>query len=904
MSERKNKSKLIKRRLSDQSEVPQKRPRNVAQKSSSFKDQCSGTRKQDILRERDKKTKSGNTLVQVQETVPSQSRVQDVSGPEPVEKSHNVNEKRTILKRSRKRPGKFILKDDTGEETIIEIDNSSQPTNNRSAKNIFNRTSLTTHKRNECIEERLSGDSFRSCKSLVTVSEVSSSETSLNSNTPMQQRLNRLKRASTSNSSTKTLTPNQTLQSPIPSSVSPPKGLKIPLKRNLVKRPFEEFDSSSSSSITSKDNTSDKSEESMVLKSPEESRSILKKIALASTSVLAVRRAKSSYDSVDSQLPVTRQTVVHHNQSEAPEKPALLKFAENLASKRLKRLRDSLKNTENERETTKHISPLKRTLEVESTHVAKDQKLFEKPSNFIPNLLRNNNKSKAKSPVQSPEQKFNIILPSSSVSNRLKLIKEKQRQSLEEVQVSVFGKHSSDNIQSISSRTQCTSPVLIQKQACESQIVSEGPDIFKKDTSTSSLQDRLLRITNNNKSHLKKYSSMMETDLSQEGLLSQELVNVENKSQKESGISNIEMPTTSTNKSVYIENWMTSAYPTSRVSDAYQNDSLLVNVDDTLLNKSELMTEQQEDVSMEWDAISESAAEEKPTPQPQPPPVSTMAKEPFICIVTDTNVFLHDLPKIRELLALSLSNKHKLKIFIPWMVQQEIDNFKDSFSSKLRPMALAAQKLINSQLLQPDAKVIGQSITDVCDQVDLGKAPDDKILACLLQAGKKYESVILLSNDIGLRNKAISNNFKAYTPKEILAMIRNSKCLRIKIRLQNFLSQVIFYCCKNAFGDLCTKMEVLQGCPWPFEECLKRFKKYWSTAFQQVLLKHCYKCIDELLCLCSQGDILDSDQAKLTKFKDKVKEFLFYLQDIEHFNTTSKKMRNEVDNIVNSQSAM
>lgn len=52
-------------------------------------------------------------------------------------------------------------------------------------------------------------------------------------------------------------------------------------------------------------------------------------------------------------------------------------------------------------------------------------------------------------------------------------------------------------------------------------------------------------------------------------------------------------------KAAMIENWID---PRPSVSDQTISDSMLVNVnDDTLYNKSVLMTEQQEDVSMEWD---------------------------------------------------------------------------------------------------------------------------------------------------------------------------------------------------------------------------------------------------------------------------------------------------------------
>ncbi|XP_030757446.1 putative uncharacterized protein DDB_G0282133, partial [Sitophilus oryzae] len=70
--------------------------------------------------------------------------------------------------------------------------------------------------------------------------------------------------------------------------------------------------------------------------------------------------------------------------------------------------------------------------------------------------------------------------------------------------------------------------------------------------------------------------------------------------------------------------------------DVTVNDSLLVNFDDTIVNKREQTCNTIAEDSMEWD----SATEESP---------EKTKKENAICIVTDTNVFMHFLHKIKDI---------------------------------------------------------------------------------------------------------------------------------------------------------------------------------------------------------------------------------------------------------------
>ncbi|KAL1516696.1 hypothetical protein ABEB36_000574 [Hypothenemus hampei] len=245
---------------------------------------------------------------------------------------------------------------------------------------------------------------------------------------------------------------------------------------------------------------------------------------------------------------------------------------------------------------------------------------------------------------------------------------------------------------------------------------------------------------------------------------------------------------------------------------------------------------QEMDNSMEWDPAESS---------------SSVKQVKITAIVVDTNIFIHNLAKIKELLNLKLNDDQKLIIYVPWMVLQELDYIKHESSVKSK--ALIAQKCINEYLTHPESRLFGQSIDDLDNQKFVGTTPDDKILASCLQAKEKFDHVICLTNDINLRNKALINGLESCSSKEILQKVNQTDFVKIKVKVQMVISQIILHCCKEAFGDTISKMSDLQGSPWSFEGCLKRIQKYWSTVFRDYLLKHAFKTVDELIKMCEKG---------------------------------------------------
>lgn len=115
---------------------------------------------------------------------------------------------------------------------------------------------------------------------------------------------------------------------------------------------------------------------------------------------------------------------------------------------------------------------------------------------------------------------------------------------------------------------------------------------------------------------------------------------------------------------------------------------------------------------------------------------------------------------------------------------------------------------------------------------------------------------ILLSNDVNLRNKLLTENFEAYSHRDALekldpfhiSVIRRTspevnmketeKFVEMKIQLSNFLSSIILDVAKDVYGNLWNKMALLnENPPWTLQMCLQIFEKYWVSVFRMSLHK-------------------------------------------------------------------
>ncbi|XP_063690652.1 uncharacterized protein LOC134823196 [Bolinopsis microptera] len=144
---------------------------------------------------------------------------------------------------------------------------------------------------------------------------------------------------------------------------------------------------------------------------------------------------------------------------------------------------------------------------------------------------------------------------------------------------------------------------------------------------------------------------------------------------------------------------------------------------------------------------------------------ATSAVQTFL--VLDTNVLIHDLLFVEELL--ELSNQERTTVVIPWIVLQELDGLKSTSN-----VGKAARKAIDYLLecrksrregvvFEPNSKI----------RTELA---DDRILLCLEGICDEDENcaAVLVSCDKNLRLKADVNGFESYGISELRNMLGSS----------------------------------------------------------------------------------------------------------------------------------
>ncbi|XP_056637880.1 transcriptional protein SWT1 [Diorhabda sublineata] len=277
-------------------------------------------------------------------------------------------------------------------------------------------------------------------------------------------------------------------------------------------------------------------------------------------------------------------------------------------------------------------------------------------------------------------------------------------------------------------------------------------------------------------------------------------------------------------------------------------------------------------------------------------------KEQRLCIVVDTNVFISDMAKINDIIHLKVTGPLQPLVYIPWMVITELDEIKDRpNNSSLKNKVYNAIKCINKFLSEENPNVKGQTICDMGKQINVGPAQDDKIIGTCLQAAEKYESVMLLSNDVNLKNKALINNIAVSSAHEIIMkimskLVKNTKFQKIKQKMGMICSSIICECAKEAYGVVWMKMDMMTNPPWSLGECLKRFRKYWSSVYRDKLMKQFLSTIDKL------QQLLDAHSTYITDDSDKYQEFVklclnlcIFLKDLEEY---KGYMENTINDIV------
>ncbi|XP_069966727.1 uncharacterized protein Swt1 [Bactrocera oleae] len=142
----------------------------------------------------------------------------------------------------------------------------------------------------------------------------------------------------------------------------------------------------------------------------------------------------------------------------------------------------------------------------------------------------------------------------------------------------------------------------------------------------------------------------------------------------------------------------------------------------------------------------------------------------YYYFVLDTNVLLQHLAFLEELCHMTLCDTGGTILYIPYSVLQELDKLKQfAVGDGTKVLAVRAIKYLNSKFEAKNKHLQAQSALSELEHLVEITSPDDRIINCCLQVKQQIDHIILLTEDINLRNKAICNNILVSTKSDLVA---------------------------------------------------------------------------------------------------------------------------------------
>ncbi|XP_076171131.1 swt1 RNA endoribonuclease [Ptiloglossa arizonensis] len=259
-------------------------------------------------------------------------------------------------------------------------------------------------------------------------------------------------------------------------------------------------------------------------------------------------------------------------------------------------------------------------------------------------------------------------------------------------------------------------------------------------------------------------------------------------------------------------------------------------------------------------------------------------------IVVDTNVFLSNIEAIELAKETTFKIYDQPVIVIPWTVIRELDYIKDD-NGKTKSVTLCvkarkAVNYINKLFSSKHPRIIGQTREDVARNKEKFSidCPDDEILQTCLQIRDFEKSVVLLSYDINLCNKAMvydimtlgrndpfekidylnATNYVNKSSSESneqdtgrlslnsVSILNQKQCVADEILddaknvIRDFLTVVISKEMRSLYGDSWEKYVIIQP-PWTIVTVLQCAIKHWIAAVSESFLRKAEAILKELL---------------------------------------------------------
>ncbi|XP_059055600.1 transcriptional protein SWT1-like [Achroia grisella] len=231
--------------------------------------------------------------------------------------------------------------------------------------------------------------------------------------------------------------------------------------------------------------------------------------------------------------------------------------------------------------------------------------------------------------------------------------------------------------------------------------------------------------------------------------------------------------------------------------------------------------------AMDVDYVSKEAME---TPSVQFSKNSGANKSEDLVVVVDTNVFIHELDFIKNVL-----NSH----------------------------------------------IKGQSLRDANSHIYPCELPDDEILNCCLQQSERGKSVILLSNDKNLCNKAVINGVKSISLAELRPLLEAPPRVTAagggdlaglhhhRTTLYHLLANILENEMRAKYDNLWQHV-LFKAPPWTLSDVLQCLLKHWIAVFNEVFprIEHLITDLKNALISIESKDPKSLSQSEVTNFKE------------------------------------
>ncbi|XP_053612276.1 transcriptional protein SWT1 [Plodia interpunctella] len=241
-----------------------------------------------------------------------------------------------------------------------------------------------------------------------------------------------------------------------------------------------------------------------------------------------------------------------------------------------------------------------------------------------------------------------------------------------------------------------------------------------------------------------------------------------------------------------------------------------------------------------------------------------------LVLVVDTNVFIHELDSIKNVLNSHIEGyKEQPTLLVPWRVISELDRLKDNNNGNgvLCKRAKSAMDYLYKSLPE-NSRIKGQSLRDSNSHIYPCEVPDDEILNCCLQQAERGKSVILVSNDKNLCNKAVINSVKCMSTCELRPARAHARCCRDALR--RLLAAMLENEMRAKYNNLWQHI-LFKAPPWTLDDVLQCLLKHWIAVFNEVfprVVEHLITDLRNSLLAIESKDPKSVSQAEVANFQE------------------------------------